>query len=138
MNGVRNRCTDHLGNLPVETTLSPLQPTCASPLPTGDLLHPWLTVIPKMVSSALPNFFSNAPKTSQTEKQTLKRKPNHTLMGYMGSVPILPGYGALALRRSMATPSSLKFPRHLWHMPSLLSNGVSAPVMQFTQRFPPS
>lgn len=104
-------CTDHLGNLPVETTPSPLQPMCASPLLTGAKLHPWLTAIPKTVSSTLPNFFSNTPETSQTEKQTLKRKPNHTLTGHMESVPILPGYRASALRRSTATPNILKIPR---------------------------
>lgn len=40
---------DHLGNLPVQTTTSPVQPVCASPLLTGVELHPWLTAIPKIV-----------------------------------------------------------------------------------------
>lgn len=95
-------CRDHLGNLP---------PTCAPPLLPGPTLHPWLTAIPKMLSSTPSNFFSNTPKTSQTEKQTPKRKPNHTLTGYAGCIPILPGYGASALRGSMATHNILKFPR---------------------------
>lgn len=76
--------TDHLGNLPVETTPSPLQPLCASPLLTGAKLHPWFMVTPKMVSSTLPNCFSNTPEISQTKKQTLKRKPNSHLDGVCG------------------------------------------------------